>query len=167
LQSSIRPSSVERRPRLAHVLDRDDDLEVELLSAPGIDDLALALGADEELRDRLQRPLCGRETDPLRVLATLRRHEMGQALERQRQVGAALRLRDGVDLVHDHDVGPGQRLAHLGGHDQVQRLGRRDQDIGRVALHRLTLLLGRVPRAQPDRDTTTGTCFCRGRTASA
>ena len=58
----------ERRAGLRHVLDRDDDLEVQLLADPGVDDLALALRADEELRDPLQRALGRREADPLRVL---------------------------------------------------------------------------------------------------
>ena len=54
-----------RRAGLAHVLDRHDDLQVELLGDPGIDDLALALRADEELRDPLQRALRRGEADPL------------------------------------------------------------------------------------------------------
>src|SRR4029079_15608789 len=36
------------RARLRHVLDRDDDLEVELLEDAGVDDLAVAPRADEE-----------------------------------------------------------------------------------------------------------------------
>ena len=53
------------RARFGHVLDRDDDLQVELLGDARIDDLALPLGADEEPSYPLQRPLrCG-ETDPL------------------------------------------------------------------------------------------------------
>ena len=52
---------------LRHVVDRDDDLEVELLADAGVDDLALALRADEELGDPLERALGGREADPLRL----------------------------------------------------------------------------------------------------
>ena len=52
-------------PGFRHVLDRDDDLQVELLGDPGVDDLALATGPDQEPGDPLQRPLRRREPDPL------------------------------------------------------------------------------------------------------
>ena len=52
-------------PGIGHVLDRDHDLEVELLALAGVRDLARPAGSDQELRDPLQRPLCGREPDPL------------------------------------------------------------------------------------------------------
>ena len=50
-----------------HVLDRDDDLELERLAAAGIDDLDLAARPDpaEEPGDRLERPLGRREADAL------------------------------------------------------------------------------------------------------
>src|SRR6478672_394692 len=56
----------ERRGRaeLAQVLDRDDDLEVELLARSRIDELDLA-AAGYEPPDLLERPLCRREPDPL------------------------------------------------------------------------------------------------------
>ena len=67
-------------------------------------------------------------------------------------MGAALALGDGVDLVDDHRLDRAQHLAGSGGEDQVERLRRRDQDVGRVAAHRLALLLRRVAGPQRDRD---------------
>jgi len=72
-------------------------------------------GADEELGDPLQRALGGREPDPLHggvraapVLVVS--HEVFESLQGQRHVGAALGLGDGVDLVDDHGLDPGQDL---------------------------------------------------------
>ena len=59
---------------------------------------------------------------------------------------------DRVDLVHDHGLRLGERLARPRGQHQVQRLGRRDQDVGRPPQQRLALLLGRVAGADPDPD---------------
>ena len=141
-----------RRSGLRHVLDRDDDLEVEVLAYAGVDDLALAPRADEEVRDALQRALGRREPDPLRIVAALAGDEVREPLEGQGEVRAALRLGDRVDLVDDHRLDPGEDLAHLRGDHQVQRLGRGDQDVRRRAAHRLALLLRGVARPQPDRD---------------
>ena len=52
------------RAELAEVLDRDDDLEVELLARAGVDELDRAAAGDEPT-DLLERPLGGREPDPL------------------------------------------------------------------------------------------------------
>ena len=54
--------------RCGHVLDRDDDLELERLAGAGVDDRHLATRPDaaEEPGDRLERPLGGAEPDPLR-----------------------------------------------------------------------------------------------------
>ena len=50
-----------------HVVDGDDDLEVERLARAGVDDLDLAIGAGaaEEPGDRVERPLRRRQADPL------------------------------------------------------------------------------------------------------
>ena len=45
---------------------------------------------------------------------------------------------------------PVEDVARLAGQHQVERLGRRDQDVGRVADHVAPVLLGRVARADPD-----------------
>ena len=73
-----------------------------------------------------------------------------EPLEREREVGAALRPGDGVHLVEDQRVDRAQQLARLRGEHQEERLGRRDQDVRRRAQHRLALLLRRV--ARPHRD---------------
>jgi hypothetical protein len=57
-----------------------------------------------------------------------------------------------MDLVHDHGLDTGEHRARLAGEDQVQRLGRRDQDVGRVAAHRHPLGLRRIAGADRDRD---------------
>ncbi len=75
-----------------------------------------------------------------------------EALERQRQVGATLGLRDGVDLVDDHPLRVAQDLARPRGEHQVERLRRRDQHVGRLAEHRLARLLRRVAGADGDLD---------------
>ena len=50
-----------------HVLDRDDDLELQRLAGAGVDDGDVTTGPDpaEEPGDRLEGPLGGAETDPL------------------------------------------------------------------------------------------------------
>ena len=59
-----------------------------------------------------------------------------------------------MDLVDDAPARAVEQLPRAAGQHQVQRLGRRDQDVGRVAQHLLTLALGRV--AGPDRDVQLG-----------
>ena len=54
--------------------------------------------AADEARDLLERALGGRERDALRVGVA----EVGEALERERQVRAALGRGHGVHLVDDH-----------------------------------------------------------------
>ena len=133
---------------LDHRLDRHVDLQVERLAHAGVDDRARAARADEEAADLLERVLRRAQPDALH-------RPLGQRLEpleRQRQVRAALGRRDGVDLVDDHPLDPAQHLARLRGEDQVQRLGRRDEDVGRLARHRRALGLRRVAGADRDRD---------------
>ncbi len=134
---------VGRAAQLAHVLDGDDHLEVELLGRAGVDDLDVAVAPAEEAGDLLQRPLGRREADPLHVAAG----QVLEPLERERQVGAPLAAGHRVDLVDDHRLGRGQHLPGGRGQDQVERLGRRDQDVGRVAAHRRAVALGRVAAA--------------------
>ncbi len=171
------------RARIGHVLDRHDDLEVELLADARVDDLALLVRPTQELGDPLERPLRRRKADALDRLPRQRDtsgeilrfalrlpgfrqfellleqgvhlrvlHVVVEALQRQRHVGAALGRGDGVDLVHDHGLHPGQDLPRLRGHHQIERLGRRDQDVGRPPQHRRAVLLRRVAGAQADGD---------------
>ena len=112
-----------------HVVDRHDDLEVELLARAGVDDLDLAADPAQEARDRRERPLRRRQADALRVGVG----QVLEALEAQRQVGAALGGGHRVDLVDDHVLDAAQDLARLAGEQQVERLGRGDEDVRRVA----------------------------------
>ena len=160
-------------PGFGHVLDRHDDLQVELLRDPRIDDLALPLRPHEELRNPLQRPLRRREPDALDALDRARGSGEGstepprccsaessprlpdqviESLQRQRQVGPPLGLGDRVDLVDDHRLGRGEDLADAGGEHQVERLGGGDEDVGRGFFHRPPFGLARVAGPQPDRD---------------
>src|SRR5215207_1244820 len=134
------------RRGLAHVLDRDDDLEVELLRAAGVDEPDRAT-ARHEAPDLLHRALRRRERDALDVPVD----EPDEALDAEREVGAALRPGDGVDLVQDHRLDGSEHLAGARGEDQKERLGRRDQDVRWLAAHRLALLRRRVAGTDRDR----------------
>ena len=57
----------------------------------------------------------------------------------------------GVDLVDDHVLDRRQHLARGGGQHQVQRLRGGDEDVGRAAHQRPTVLLGGVTGAGGDR----------------
>ena len=134
--------------RFGHRLDRHLHAQVKRLAHAGVDDRHLAPRADEEAPDLLQRILRRAQPDPLHVTPTpAAARLLLQALERERQVRAALGVRDGVDLVDDHRLDAAEHLAGARGEDQVQRLGRRDQDVGRPARHRRALALGRVAGA--------------------
>ena len=132
-------------PGLAHVLDGDDDLEVELLRHARVDELDRASTRDEAA-DLLERALRRREADPLRRL----RRERLEPLDREREMGAALRAGDRVHLVEDQRVDAAQQLACARGEQQEERLGRGDQDVRRLAEHRRALLLRGVARADGD-----------------
>ena len=137
---------VEPRAKLAQVLDRDHDLEVELLALTGVHEGDLAAGADDPAPDLRERPLRRREADPLERPV---RHPR-EPLEGQREVRAALRPRHRVHLVEDHGLDAAQHLPPLRGEEQVERLGSRDEDIGRLPQHPLAVALGGVARAHTD-----------------
>ena len=63
---------------------------------------------------------------------------------------ATLRTGHRVHLVDDQEPDAFEVCPRLGGQEQKERLRRRDQDLGRLAEHRLALLLRRVARADPD-----------------
>ena len=65
-------------------------------------------------------------------------------------MGAALRAGDGVHLVEDQRVDAAEQLACARGEQEEERLGRRDQDVRRLAEHRRALLLRRVARPYGD-----------------
>ena len=135
---------VGERAGLRHVLDRDDDLQVELLGLRGVDDLAIPPVTDQEPADPLQRPLGRRQADPLDLLVA----EMVEPLEGQRQMGASLRRRHCVDLVDDHSLDAPENLAGARADHQIEGLGSGDQDVRRLAAHGPALGLRRIARAQ-------------------
>ena len=146
-----------RRPRreldrdlaeLRHVLDRDDDFDLQRLADAGVDDRHRPLHtrprvAAEELGDLLQRALRGRQADPLRRAFG----DEFEPFQRECQVGAALGRGHGVDLVDDHGLDAGERVAGRRREHQVQRLGRGDQQVGRAPDQLLAVVGRRVARA--------------------
>jgi hypothetical protein len=65
-------------------------------------------------------------------------------------VRAALRPGDGVHLVEDQRLDAAEDLPPARRQQQEERLGRGDEDVGRLAQHRGALLLRRVPGAHAD-----------------
>ena len=141
-----------------HVLHGHDDLELERLAGAGIDDRDLAALARpaEEPRDGLERALRGAEADALEgPRPAVRRRGRAQpleALEAQRHVGAALRPGDRVDLVDDDLLDAAQDLAGLAREQEVQALGRRDEDVRRMPDEVAPLVRRRVAGPARDRD---------------
>ena len=137
---------------IGHVVDGNDDLQGERLAAARVDhgdvtQTVRRFEAAEESRDLLQRTLRGGQPDPLgRVV-----HQRLEPLQRQHQMGAALRRRDRVDLVDDHGPNAPQRLPGGGREHQVERFGRGDEDVGRVRQQSATLAGIGVARAHPHR----------------
>ena len=130
---------------LPHVLERNYDLDVELLCAARIDQFD-GPPARDEAPDLLHRPLRRREADALHRL-------LGQAVEPldgQRQMCAALRPRDGVYLVEDQRLDRLQHLPGLRREQEVERLRGRDQDVRVLAEHRRAVALRRVAGADGD-----------------
>ena len=131
---------------LAHVLERDDDLEVELLRD----------GPRRRARCRARRrrsarsPPAAAASRRARSAGTARPVRRAEPLERERQVRAALRARDRVHLVEDHRLDRREHRLRLRGEDEEERLGRRDEDVRRVSLHPRPLVLRRVAGAHRD-----------------
>ena len=82
-----------------------------VLADAGLDDRRPSRGAAEEAGDLLDRPDRRGQADPLRRPV----EQCVEALQRQREVGAALGAGDGVHLVDDHRLDAAQRLARLRG----------------------------------------------------
>ena len=136
------------RTQLAEVLHGNDDLEVELLALPRVDQGDLARRPRDPAADLRERTLRGREADPLEGLLD----DALEPLERDGEMDAALRARDRVYLVEDHRLDGLEQLAAPGREQQVQRLRRRDQDVGRRPEHPLAVALRRVTRADAHRE---------------
>ncbi len=141
-----------------HVLHGYHDLELQGLAGAGIDDddVASRSRAAQEPGNGLERSLRGREADALeRPCSGARaghRAEALETLEAEGEVCAPLGPGDRVDLVHDHVLDAPQDLARLAREEQIQALGRGDQDVGRVC-DEVPALAGRgVPGPRGDRD---------------
>ncbi len=112
---------------------------------------AVRSGAGEEIGDGANWILRGGEADALQAVAA----ESREPLEREREMGAALVRRDGVDLVDDHRPGGLQhRAPGLRAEQDVERFRRRHQDVRRPAAHPVAFGGGRVacPDPGPDLD---------------
>ena len=142
-----------------HVVDRDDDLELERLARAGVDDRRPRGRA----RSRRGTARSSRAAVAWRTARSADRRAFGrpsrlpgaqrlEPLEAEREVRAALGAGDGVDLVDDDVLDVAQDLARGAGQHQVERLGRRDQDVGRVAGDLAPVLGGRVAGPAGDRD---------------
>ncbi len=135
-------------PDVAHLLDRDDDVDLHLLADPRIDDGDRAPGAigavtTEEVGDLFQRALGCRETDPLR-----RADRDGlQPFERQHEMRAAFGGGHGMDLVDDDGVDVDEGVGDRRREHEVQALGRGDQQVDGVADQRLAFALRGVAGA--------------------
>ncbi len=154
----LREAVVHLRPHLVrhHRFERrfgHFDREIARAHVAAVDDRATraavavdVLRSDEEACDIFDRLLCGGQADP-RELPTGQRLE---AFERKREVRAALRACDGMDLVDDHRAGCREHLAtRLRAEQNVERLGRRDDDVRWTLAHLRALGLRRVARTDP------------------
>ena len=98
--------------------------------------------AAEKTRDLIERALRGRQPDALQRCIP----ERLEPLEREHEVRPALGRHERVNLVDDDGVDRAQRLARLRCQQQEQRLGRGDQDVGRLTLEARALASRRVAR---------------------
>lgn len=120
--------------QLSQVLHRDHHGEVELLARRRLDDLHLALR--REIARHLVHGAHRRgEADTPGGL----RQQLVEALQGEREMGAALGARHRVHLVQDHRLDARQRVARGRGQHQEQRLGGRDQDVRRAGGQRPAL----------------------------
>ncbi len=151
-----RPFEAGRRPA-----ERGDHAEVEILAPAGVDDrhrprleprrpFPGTTRTAEIAGDLLEGPLGGREADPDEA-AGLSRLE---PFEQERQEDPPLVRAEGVDLVDDDMRERAEGRSCPTREHQVQRFGRRDQDVGRLAEQPLAILRRGV--AGPDRDRSTG-----------
>ncbi len=130
-----------------HVLDRDDDLQVPLLAGRGRHGRHRST-AGEVPGDLLEGAHRGGEADAL----GRGRQEGVEPVESDREVGAPLGPREGVDLVDDHRLHPREGLARLGGEHEEQRLGGGDEDVAGAPGEGATFVGGGVAGAHGDRD---------------
>jgi hypothetical protein len=136
---------------IAHVLDRDDDVDRQRLTHTRIDDgdRARLVGRrepTEEPRHLFERALGGRQADALRRTGTQR----VEPFERESEMGAALRGRQGVYLVDDHRFDPAKGVTRRRREHEVEALWRGDEQIGWTANEALAVTRRGVAGAQTD-----------------
>ena len=151
-----------RLAELGHVGHGHDDVELPLLGRRRLDDLDRP-AAGEEARDLLDRAHGGRQPD---ALGRLRQHRV-EPLEGEREVRAALGAGHGVHLVDDDGLDAAQRLARRRGEHEEERLGRRDEDVGRRAGEGAPLVGRGVAGAHADGDVGLGQPEAGGGVADA
>jgi hypothetical protein len=101
----------------------------------------------EEAGYFFQGPLSGGEADALNGFLD----ESFQALEREREMRAALGGDEGVNLVDDNGFDGAEGFGSLRGEQQVERLGGGDENVGWLAGEAGALALGGVAGADADR----------------
>ena len=121
---------------------RNLEAQIALAVMPRVDDRdfggrgAVRSGAGEKIGDGANRILRGGEADALQAVAA----QCREPLQREREMGAALVRRDGVNLVDDHRARSLQhRAPGLRAEQDVERFRRRHQDVGRPAAHAVAL----------------------------
>jgi hypothetical protein len=154
---------------VVHLLGRGDRLElavgqvepeVEVAPVAHVDHLGWGPVADEQPPHDLDRALGGGQADARGPAGA----ERLEPFERERQVGAALVARHGVDLVDDDRLDGRQGLAApLARDHEVQRLGRGHHERRRAPQHGRPLGRGRVAGAHAHADGGRGEAHRLGR----
>ncbi len=143
---------------------RQLDRHLEIAGVAAVDDhrgRAVVVHAREEPGDQVQRPLRRREPDALETAPALG-DERIEPLEAQGQVAAPLVPRQRVHLVDDHGPhAPQEGAGRGGGQQEVEGLGRRDEQVGRLLLHGGPLRRRRVPGADGDAQARIGVAEAR------
>ena len=137
------------------VVDRRHHLHVEVAREAGVDDDRIVRGRPGQERQRIfHRSHRGRAADALRPRAGgVRLDQRLQPFECQSQVRAALARQHRVDFIDDDEARLRQRRPEaLAGEQDIERLGRGDQDVRRPPRHRLARGGQRVagPHRHPD-----------------
>ena len=110
-------------------------------------------GAHQKVRHRLHGLRGRRDADPRRRTFT----ERLETLQRQRQMRTALVSRDRMELIHDDGLHRAQHPApRLGRQQDVERLRRRHQNVGRAPAHPRPLALRGIPRTHHGTDRRVG-----------
>ena len=140
-----------RTTEVGHVLDGDDDVDLQRFGDPRVDDgdvarRARGRPAAEEAGNLGEWTLRRRQSDALRWPG----RDLLETLQRDGEVSPAFGGGEGVDLVDDDGLDVGERVGGVRRQHEVEALGRRDQQVWRAPQHRLALACRRVPGAHSD-----------------